>query len=700
VKLNLDRSKLMHLLGHEEVPRWIGLSLVLIYVGGLAAVGYAALEESFGASRDALRRAAEHSATLLARVLDEVDADDVGGQQRALRAFAEPLACEQLRIYGRDGTVLASIHADEIGRPVSANLEHGTMRPIRMEVFSLTGPAGEGRVLFRLPVTSHIRAAAPTSANTDRFLEGVVYVAPVSMGVAAGQLRAMAIGAAATAAFLLIYRKLRRHLRSAAQISENLTAHPALEPSRPADRGELLRTELASLRIADSLGGVACCWNRLIDLTEELRAEAQRAAAASELHQVLEKGGGGDLSGALNAIPDGIIHIVEERHLAFANTAACRLLGIGADDDAAVDLDALAGQAADEAPARSPVLELVRSARLSGGNYAPKNEIVHVSSEGSSYRVRILPLRLTAPGRQQGECVVTIADVSQQVRADRAREDFVSQVTHELRTPLTNIRAYAETLSSGMFDDPKVITECYNVITKETRRLSRLIEDILSISQIEVGTIRLVVDDVDLRSLMTDAVRDVRGLAEEKKINLQLALPAKLEPIRADRDKLAVVINNLLGNAIKYTPESGEVHVACKVASEQVIITVKDNGIGVLKEDQERIFEKFQRGSDPRVAEETGTGIGLTTAREIARRHGGDIELMSAPGQGSTFVVKLPRRCDGSGGAALSLTKGAGRDNAKPARDARSGASPGPEPAGVPNADRLALGAPAADAAG
>jgi two-component system phosphate regulon sensor histidine kinase PhoR len=233
------------------------------------------------------------------------------------------------------------------------------------------------------------------------------------------------------------------------------------------------------------------------------------------------------------------------------------------------------------------------------------------------------------------------------VRADRAREDFVSQVTHELRTPLTNIRAYAETLSSGVFEDPRVITECYNVITKETRRLSRLIEDILSISQIEVGSIRLVHDDVDLRTLLTDAVRDVRGLAEEKQIDLQLVLPAKLEPMRADRDKLAVVINNLLGNALKYTPPGGEVHVGCKSTAEKVMITVKDNGIGIPPDEHERVFEKFQRGSDPRVASEPGTGIGLTTAREIARRHGGDIELMSAAGQGSTFVVTLPRARSG-----------------------------------------------------
>jgi two-component system phosphate regulon sensor histidine kinase PhoR len=238
--------------------------------------------------------------------------------------------------------------------------------------------------------------------------------------------------------------------------------------------------------------------------------------------------------------------------------------------------------------------------------------------------------------------VVVVTDISQQLRADKAREEFVSQVTHELRTPLTNIRAYAETLSSGMFDDPQVITECYNVITKETRRLSRLIEDILSLSQLEVGTMQLVLDDVDLHRLLTESVQDVRGLAEEKSIDLQLSLPAKLPVIQADRDKLAVVMNNLLGNAIKYTASGGEVQVDCQITDTDAVITVKDTGIGIDPSEHDRIFERFQRSSDAAVQNEAGTGIGLTTAREIARRHGGDIELVSRKGEGSAFVVRVP----------------------------------------------------------
>jgi signal transduction histidine kinase len=266
--------------------------------------------------------------------------------------------------------------------------------------------------------------------------------------------------------------------------------------------------------------------------------------------------------------------------------------------------------------------------------------------------VKIIPLQRA---HHHGECVVVVRDVSQQIRAERAREEFITQVTHELRTPLTNIRAYTETLSSGMFDDPKLLTECYNVITKETRRLSRLVEDILSVSQLEVGTIDLKTDDVDLRTLLTDSVRDVRGLADEKNIDLRLALPSKMEPIRADRDKLAVVLNNLLGNAIKYTPAHGNVVVGCQFAAGDVTLTVKDSGIGIGPADQARIFEKFQRACDPAVKDIPGTGIGLYTAREIVRRHGGEVEVISEKGKGSTFLVRLPHQ--GSRAAAMSTGK-------------------------------------------
>jgi signal transduction histidine kinase len=328
------------------------------------------------------------------------------------------------------------------------------------------------------------------------------------------------------------------------------------------------------------------------------------------------------------------------------NTTARRLLGWGEDQvkEATIAEATAPGLGND-------ILETIRAALRPDGTVEPNSAVLEPEGTEGVYRVWVKPLQ---GSRHRGSCIVVVRDVSQQVRADRVREEFVTQVTHELRTPLSNIRAYAETLSSGMFDDPKVVTECYNVITKETRRLSRLVEDVLSVSQMEVGSIELQIDTVDLRGLLSDGVRDVRGLADDKNIDLQLVLPTKMEAIRGDRDKLAIVLNNVLGNAIKYTLANGSVVVGCQTASDQVSITVKDNGIGVDPADHARIFEKFQRAEDPDVQNETGSGIGLYTAREIVRRHGGDIELVSNKGEGSTFIIRLPHT--GSRAQALSLS--------------------------------------------
>jgi two-component system phosphate regulon sensor histidine kinase PhoR len=351
--------------------------------------------------------------------------------------------------------------------------------------------------------------------------------------------------------------------------------------------------------------GVTTAWNELVDLAQNLLDTVNRTEANEELTRVLARSSGGALAEALNAIPDGLMYVVDEARFEYLNATICRLLGWPVQETKRPPLN--------EAQSKgigAKTLEIVRDALRADGAFEARSILVD-SIDGeepnqSCYRIWVIPLNRA---HRTGECLVLVRDVSQQVRAERAREEFVAQVTHELRTPLTNIRAYAETLSSGMFEDPKVITECYNVITKETRRLSRLIEDILSVSQLEVGSIELHLDSVDLKTLLSEGVRDVRGLADEKNIDIQLHLPSKAERIRGDRDKLAVVINNLLGNAIKYTPAEGNVLVGCQFSGDAVVLTFKDNGLGIAPEDHARIFEKFQRGDHPDVQNEAGTGI-------------------------------------------------------------------------------------------
>jgi signal transduction histidine kinase len=229
------------------------------------------------------------------------------------------------------------------------------------------------------------------------------------------------------------------------------------------------------------------------------------------------------------------------------------------------------------------------------------------------------------------------------VRAgERARDNFLYHVTHELRTPLTNIHAYTETLTQPGFDDEQTRKECYNVIISETKRLSTLVENILNVSQLEVGTARLDIGEVDLARLVRQMVQDNLGHADEKQIDLTLSLPPKMPKIRGDKQRLCVLLNNLIGNAVKYTPEGGKVEVRIERIDQQIQIAVADTGIGIAPEDQAHVFDKFYRAADSAVQEESGTGLGLSLAREVARLHGGEIHLESKPGTGSTFTIELP----------------------------------------------------------
>jgi signal transduction histidine kinase len=261
-------------------------------------------------------------------------------------------------------------------------------------------------------------------------------------------------------------------------------------------------------------------------------------------------------------------------------------------------------------------------------------------------------LRLTArPGRAEraGGLTVVIEDVTQQRMAEQSRKVFVDQATHELRTPLTNIRLYTEQAIEDGDKDPTALAQALNVISSETRRLERIVQDMLSVSEIEAGSLALRRDDVRLDELFTELNQDYRRQAGEKQIVLTFDLPPKLPVLNADRDKLLLALHNLIGNALKYTPQGGSVTV--RVSADDaggVRVDVSDTGIGISEEDQARVFERFYRAKDKRIAHVTGTGIGLTLARDVIRLHGGDIGVESELNKGSTFTLTLPGSADTS----------------------------------------------------
>ncbi|HEY8666722.1 MAG TPA: ATP-binding protein, partial [Tepidisphaeraceae bacterium] len=235
-----------------------------------------------------------------------------------------------------------------------------------------------------------------------------------------------------------------------------------------------------------------------------------------------------------------------------------------------------------------------------------------------------------------------IEDVTQQRVAEEARNTFVAQATHELRTPLTNIRLYVETAIEEGDKNPSIRTNALNIINQESRRLERIVGEMLSVAEIEAGSFKLRSADIYLDLLLEELKADFEQQAKDKKMTLLFNLPPKLPVVHGDRDKIVVALHNLVGNALKYTPEGGQVTVSAVVDRGQLSIDVNDTGIGISEEEAEQIFEKFYRSKDPRVGKITGTGLGLTLAREVVRLHGGDITVRSEVNKGSTFTITLP----------------------------------------------------------
>jgi signal transduction histidine kinase len=630
--LSLNWNSVRRFLTAEEVPRWFGLSVVLIYLVGLGAVARYGIGANRNEARTHYQQQTQAMVKLVGDRLEETlrlglsDEAAVRRMRHVLRDLAMAVPGLRAAVVA-DGTVVASTQPSEEGTPRGDRIS-GSVDRFTVAVVSVAGSTAETATLrMQYPLSGMLSSDGEGATGQASFLDVVVPAERRLESSLARHAGTLSVVFVVLGSLFVVYRCLREQLRGARQIA-----------SRLAENRDCVAERLEVMSIPDARDAATAGWNELIELTRRLIQSADRNEATAELSEALERTSAGTVARALNAVPDGVVLLNEDGRIGFANAAACCLLGW---DEGSSRL-ALPADLETSASGQE-IWQLVDRSHRGDGCFEGMSEVVEIGSEDSSggiiLRVTICALRASS---SPAGAVVMMRDVSQQVRAERSREEFVAQVAHELRTPLTNIRAYTETLSSGMFEDKAVITECYNVITKETRRLSRLVEDILSVSQLDLGSIEIRSEKVNLRRLLEEGVRDVRGMAEDKEMELQLVLPAKLEPIDGDRDKLAVVVNNLLGNAIKYTPKGGTIVVGCQVEREQVVVTVKDSGIGIDAVDHARIFQKFERGSGPEVEAQTGTGIGLFTAREIVRRHGGDIQLMSKLGNGSTFLVRLP----------------------------------------------------------
>ncbi|MGC9512376.1 MAG: PAS domain S-box protein [Fidelibacterota bacterium] len=237
--------------------------------------------------------------------------------------------------------------------------------------------------------------------------------------------------------------------------------------------------------------------------------------------------------------------------------------------------------------------------------------------------------------------VFILRDVTKEREIDRMKTDFVSSVSHELRTPLTSIMGFSNTIlrKEKMPEDMK--KEFIEIIYNESKRLARLIEDVLSISKIESGKITFEMKPLNLDEVIQDAVTIYRTQAEDKQIELTYEKDEKLPEILGDRDAMSQVIVNLISNALKFTPTKGNIDVRLKHKDGQIVLDVEDNGMGIPKNEQDKIFQKFYRIHRPGTQIQ-GTGLGLSIVMEIIEKHKGKIEIFSEENMGSLFRISLP----------------------------------------------------------
>lgn len=360
--------------------------------------------------------------------------------------------------------------------------------------------------------------------------------------------------------------------------------------------------------------------NNLNDLSEVIRLTQENLEQESKrLHSIL------------SYMTDGVLATNRRGQITMINDMAKRQLGIESDDALNQNILELL-KIEDEYELRDLITQ------------SPELMIYsqNVNGEYVSLRVRFALIR-----RESGfisGLVAVLHDTTEQEKEERERRLFVSNVSHELRTPLTSVKSYLEALDEGALYEP-VAPDFIKVSLNETNRMMRMVTDLLHLSRIDNATSHLDVELINFTAFITFILNrfdKMRAQDQEKKYELVRDYPITSVWIEIDTDKMTQVIDNILNNAIKYSPDGGKITVSMKTTDDQMILSISDQGLGIPKEDLPKIFDRFYRVDKARSRAQGGTGLGLAIAKEIIKQHNGFIWAKSEYGKGSTFTIVLP----------------------------------------------------------
>lgn len=341
----------------------------------------------------------------------------------------------------------------------------------------------------------------------------------------------------------------------------------------------------------------------------------------------------GKLQAIMEAMTNGVVAVDAELKVIMTNSAARQVLGIGWSAE---------GQSLFVATGKQE-LEGFFKRTLEGTNKASEEITLSFGVTRQPKIIRIRGSRLRQYGVTTG-AVAVMEDVTELKRLENIRTEFAANVSHELKTPLTSIRGFVETLESGV-DDPEHAKRFLHIIATETDRLTRLISDILYVSELE-STRQSAQERVDVLQKAMDTVELLSRKAQEKQIRLLVDQDGRDAFCLGDSDKVQQMLVNLVANGINYTPEGGTVRLSLSSDEKNVKIVVSDTGIGIDEEDIPRLFERFYRADKGRSRATGGTGLGLAIVKHVVMGMHGDIQVESEVGQGSAFIVTLPKAND------------------------------------------------------
>lgn len=255
-------------------------------------------------------------------------------------------------------------------------------------------------------------------------------------------------------------------------------------------------------------------------------------------------------------------------------------------------------------------------------------------------------LRVRCSSLKYGDVVgVLIAahDESETRRIEEVRREFVANVSHELKTPLAAIKGYAETVELAISDDPEAAKHFVSQIREQCKRLESLIADMMTLARAQAGIQHLRPATIDLSVIVAESIKTYSPVAAARRVSLsQASEPSRPVLVHADREATLTIANNVIGNAIRYTPEGGAVIASCRTDADFGVLSVQDNGIGIPENEQKRIFERFYRVDRSRMHASSGTGLGLSIVKNLTQAQRGEVRLRSRQGEGSTFEIFLP----------------------------------------------------------